>query len=172
MKKAIAILLALVMTMTLLAGCGSSTTQQSTNSAQAATVKSDASNNSQSTSDTDTVIGTVEGHWSDKTTKLGDVETTLYVLNNALVNCTEVTIQINVEMKAGTHCENWVLWARVNGSVEKCCEFELPGGDGAAEVTFTFDPSLSFDAITVTPTVPGGCSWDLGLGVVNAHVAK
>lgn len=170
MKKAIAILLALVMTMTLLAGCGSSTTQQSTNSAQAATVKSDASNNSQSTSDT--VIGTVEGHWSDKTTKLGDVETTLYVLNNALVNCTEVTIQINVEMKAGTHCENWVLWARVNGSVEKCCEFELPGGDGAAEVTFTFDPSLSFDAITVTPTVPGGYSWDVGLGVVNAHVAK
>lgn len=189
MKKTTAILLTLTLTLSLLPGCAAGS-QKPSLSIAAFAEKSSIPETTQPTVPETTVPETtvpettqptvptttqpttpkgyyesVGGHWADSATKLGDVSTYLYLLDMPLNNCKEITVHVSVEMKAGTHCKNWVLWGRVNGVVKKIGEFTLPGGDGDTSVTFKFNPAISFDAIVVTPTVPGGYSWSLGMGV-------
>ena len=108
----------------------------------------------------------VDGDWGNKI-KIGDATVGQFVFNSPLVDCKEMTININVEMKAGTHCNNWDLWGRENGKMKKLGEIYLADGDGATSKTFSFSPAISIDAVAVTPTISGGYSWSIGLSVTD-----
>lgn len=108
----------------------------------------------------------VDGDWGDKT-KIGDANVWLFVFNSPLVDCKEMTVSINVEMNAGTHCKNWDLWGRESGKMKKLGEIYLANGDGFTSKTFSFAPSISIDAVAVTPTISGGYSWSLGMSVTD-----
>lgn len=199
MKKTIAMLLVLAMTVTLFPGCSSGSSLRSSSNSVAAIVEKSAVPETTAatqppvpettqptvppttqptvppTTQPTTPRGyyeSVGGHWSDATTKLGDVSTHLYILDMMLKDCKEITVHVSIDMKAGTHCNDWVLWGRVNGTVKKIGSFTLPGGDGDTSVIFKFNPTISFDAIVVTPTVPGGYSWSLGIGVSDIWLAS
>lgn len=109
----------------------------------------------------------IEGHWDDKKTKIGDAQVGMFVFDKPLTDCQEMTVNINVEMNSGTHCKNWILWGRQNGSVQKLGEIYLSEGGGFISEPFTFNPPISIDAIAVTPTTSGGYSWSLGIAVTD-----
>lgn len=117
-------------------------------------------------------VGTPSGR-TEKTT-LRDGSFTLnihaFVLNEAVKNCKELTVDMSVEMKAGTKCQDWQLWGRSNGSFRKIGKIYLPGGDGDTCQTLTFDTPVSFDAVAVTPTIPGDYSWSLWFEITDVWV--
>lgn len=117
-------------------------------------------------------VGTPSGR-TEKTT-LRDGSFTLnihaFVLNEAVKNCKELTVDMSVEMKAGTKCQDWQLWGRSNGSFRKIGKIYLPNGDGDTCQTLTFDTPVSFDAVVVTPTIPGDYSWSLWFEITDVWV--
>lgn len=89
------------------------------------------------------------------------------VLDTPLKNVRSIGVAINVTMKKNTHCYDWDVWVRSGGSFKKVGSMKLEDGDGFATETVYFSPAASFDAVAVIPTVPGGYSWSMGLGVYN-----
>lgn len=94
------------------------------------------------------------------------------VLFDKVERCKQLTINMSVEMKAGTSCTDWNLWGRSGGKFRKIGSVYLPGGDGDTSQTVYFSDPVSFDAVVVTPTKPGGYSWALGFTVTDVWVKK
>lgn len=90
-----------------------------------------------------------------------------FVLDTPLRNIRSIGVAINVEMKKNTHCYDWAVWVRSNGSFKNVGSIYLPDGTGYKAETVYFNSPTSFDAICVIPTVPGGYSWSMGMGVYN-----
>ena len=112
----------------------------------------------------------MDGDWQQVTIYDGysTLRTHAYVFSETLVLCREMTIAMNVSMKANTKCRDWQLWGRVGGEFKKLA---LPNGDGYASQTVFFDNPVTLDAVVVTPTIPGGYSWSMGLAVIDAWTA-
>lgn len=87
--------------------------------------------------------------------------------SETICNCTQMTVNMDVTMNAGTNCKDWQLWGRSGNSFVKLAQVYLPGGDGYTSQTITFDSPVTFDAIAVTPTIVGGYSWSMGLSVTD-----
>lgn len=83
------------------------------------------------------------------------------VFPEMVYNCYEMTVNMQVEMNAGTSCKDWQLWGRTGGKFVKLEKLYLEAGNGFLSQTVTFDTPVSFDALAITPTVPGGYSWSL-----------
>lgn len=117
-------------------------------------------------------LGTPSGR-SQKTT-LHDGSFTLnihaFVLDETVRDCKELTVDMSVEMKAGTKCRDWQLWGRNNGYFQKIGKIHLPDGDGDICQTLTFDTPVTFDAVAITPTIPGGYSWSLWFEITDVWV--
>lgn len=96
---------------------------------------------------------------------------TALVLDKRVTKCKELTVNMNVEMKNGTNCTDWQLWGRVNGSFQKIGSVYLPGGNGYTSQTVKFSNPVSFDALVVAPTIPGGYSWALGFTITDVWVS-
>lgn len=122
----------------------------------------------------DGYISFVDGGWENITLKDGNsnINTHAFVFSQELIQCSELTINLEVSMKAGTKCKEWQLWGRVDEKFQKIAKISLPDGDGSTSQTVKFDNPISFDAIVVTPTVVGGYSWSLGLSVTDVWVAE
>lgn len=109
------------------------------------------------------------GQW--ESVRLKDGNSTLNVsafsLSQTVYNCTEMTINMNVEMNSGTNCKDWQIWGRCNGKFEKIALLYLAAGDGFTSETITFNNPVTFDAIAVTPKIPGGYSWSMGLSITD-----
>lgn len=95
---------------------------------------------------------------------------TALVLSKKVSRCRQLTVNMNVEMKNGTSCTDWQLWGRVNGSFQKIGSIYLPGGNGYTSQTVYFSNPVSFDALVVAPTIPGGYSWALGFTITDVWV--
>ena len=92
------------------------------------------------------------------------------VLSEKIENCKELTVNMSVEMKSGTHCSDWQLWGRTGTKFKKIGSVYLPGGDGDTSQTVTFSTPVSFDALVITPTIPGGYSWSLAFSITDVWV--
>ena len=115
----------------------------------------------------DNYIANLEGNWEEVHLNSGNSSLNVSALafSKTIDNCTGMTITIDVEMYAGTSCKDWQVWARNGGKFKKVDKIFLPDGNGYVSQVLTFDNPISFDAIAVTPTKPGGYSWALAMGV-------
>lgn len=116
----------------------------------------------------------VDGSWENHTIHDGSftLNTYSFVFSQKLQQCRELTVNLDVSMKAGTKCKNWQLWCRIDGQYKKIAKIDLPDGDGRTSQTITFDDPLTFDAVIITPTVIGSYSWSLGFTLTDVWVAE
>lgn len=113
-------------------------------------------------------LGAVSGHW-DGTTPIGNANVGVYALDTTIKGCKTMTITANFDMKAGTHCKNWTIYARSGGSWTEIGSLYLPEGTGEGTETLYMDGSMYIDAITLAPTVPGSYSWSWWLIVYDVE---
>lgn len=99
-----------------------------------------------------------------------NVHATIYAAK--VHKCEELTVNLSVEMMYGTKCTDWQLWGRVNGSFQEIGQFQLPGGNGDTTQVIRFDQPITFDALAVTPTIPGGYSWKSSFYVTDLYLAQ
>jgi len=90
-----------------------------------------------------------------------------FVLDTPLKKVKSFGVAINVEMLKNTHCEDWDVYIRTGGSFTKVGNIYLEDGDGYGSTTVYLKNAKNFDAVAVIPTVPGGYSWRLALGVYD-----
>lgn len=107
-------------------------------------------------------------NWSWINATIRDGSSTLSIsaagFTQTLRNVKSFTVYMDVEMNANTSCKDWQVWIRRNGSFEKAAKIYLPNGNGEVTQTVTFSSPATFDAIAITPTIPGGYSWSMALG--------
>lgn len=84
-----------------------------------------------------------------------------------IYNCTQLTVNMAVEMNAGTSCKEWQLWGRSGGSFVKIAKVPLPAGNGQTSYAVTFDTPVSFDALVLTPTSLGGYSFSIDMWITD-----
>ena len=107
-------------------------------------------------------------HLNDGSSSL---DVTAQVYSETIYNCREMTVNMLVEMKKGTHCKDWQVWGRnEEGRFKKIGKIYLPDGDGYISETIQFEKPVSFDAIAITPTVPGGYSWSLAFLLTDIYM--
>lgn len=120
----------------------------------------------------DGYIGNLVGNW--ESIHLEDGSSTLNVsamaFSETVYNCTQMTIEMEVEMNAGTSCRDWQVWGRTGNTFVKLDKIYLAAGDGYTSQTLYFSTPVTFDAIAVTPTVVGGYSWSMALAVNDVWV--
>lgn len=131
-------------------------------------VTSDADRNASnySSSSSDSEFDLVEGDW--ESVRLGNASTHAYVFDTPLKRCTQLSIAMEVEMNAGTHCYKWKVWSGNGDSYSELGIISMPDGDGGAEKTFYFTSPRTFESIVITPLVDGSYSYSLGFVVYNA----
>lgn len=117
----------------------------------------------------DGYVGDLNGQWESVHLQDGNnsLRVSALAFTQTIYNCTEMTVNMNVTMNAGTNCKDWQLWGRSGNSFVKLAKIYLPAGDGYISQTITFDSPVTFNAIAVTPTIPGGYSWSMGLSVTD-----
>lgn len=111
----------------------------------------------------------LDGDWEQVTLESGSNTYNVHAFrfDKTITGCTSFDLELDVSMKNNTRCENWQIWLGRNGSFTKESVIYLPGGDGCTTKTVKLSPAKTFDSIAVTPTVSGGYSWSLWLGVSN-----
>lgn len=116
-------------------------------------------------------IAELEGEWESVHLKDGSFSMNVHALcfSETIYNCTGLTVNMQVEMKAGTSCKDWQLWGRSGNSFVKIAKINLPAGDGYTSQTVTFSSPVSFDALVVTPTVLGGYSWGMAMAITDVY---
>ena len=117
-------------------------------------------------------IGDLEGSWESVHLDDGSFSLNVSALafDETIYNCTSMTINMEVEMNAGTSCKDWQVWGRSGNTFVKLEKIYLPNGDGYTSQTLTFSTPVTFNAIVVTPTAVGGYSWAMGLSVTDVWV--
>lgn len=111
----------------------------------------------------------LEGAWESVHLSNGNsnLNVSALVYDQTVYRCTEMTIMMEVEMNAGTSCKDWDVWGRNGGSFTKIGKIYLPNGNGETTQTLRFSTPVTFDAIAITPTVPGGYSWSMGFVLMD-----
>ena len=117
-------------------------------------------------------LGDITGHTEQVTLRDGYTTLNLHalILDKKVENCKNLTVNMHVEMHAGTSCKDWQLWGRTNGSFRKIAKIYLPDGNGDTSQVITFDKPVSFDAAVIAPTIPGGYSWGLWFEITDVWV--
>lgn len=116
-------------------------------------------------------IADLGGQWESVHLKSGNssLNVSARAFSQTVYDCTEMTINMNVEMNAGTKCKDWQVWGRTGGKFVKIAKIYLAEGNGFTSETISFNSPVSFDAIAVTPTITGGYSWSMGLSVTDVY---
>lgn len=119
----------------------------------------------------DNYIDELKGSWEKVNLKDGSssLNVSAQVYSQTIYNCTEMTIHMEVEMNAGTSCKDWQVWGRSGSSFVKIGTIYLAAGNGYTSQTLTFSKPVTFDAIAITPTIPGGYSWSMGFVLTDIY---
>ena len=120
----------------------------------------------------DTCIAELVGEWEAVHLNDGNasIQTYAQVYSQTVYNCTRMTVNMNVEMYAGTSCKSWQIWGRRGGSFVKIGTISLPAGSGFTTETVTFATPVTFDAITITATMSGGYSYDVDFVLSDIYI--
>lgn len=116
-------------------------------------------------------IASLEGYWEDVRLQDGSFNLNVSALtfNQTIYNCTGLTVNMNVQMNAGTSCKDWQLWGRSGNTYVKLAKIYLPAGDGYVSQSVTFPTPVTFDSVAVTPTIVGSYSWSLSLDITDVR---
>ena len=112
----------------------------------------------------DGYIDVLEGHWEEIYLDDGasSIQGHAKVFDKTVYNCTEMTVVMELEMHNNTNCKDWQIWGRNGGSFTRIGKLHHEAGNGNGSFVIKFDTPVTFDAIALTPTIPGGYSWSLG----------
>lgn len=123
--------------------------------------------------ESENILAYYDWDWIDATIQEGSSTLTVSAagFNHTLRNVKSFTVYMDVEMYANTSCKDWQVWIRRSGSYERAAKIYLPDGKGEVTQTVTLSSPASFDAIAITPTVPGGYSWSMTLGLSDFRTA-
>lgn len=118
-------------------------------------------------------IGDLAGYWESVHLEDGSFTLDVHAMafTETIYNCTQMTIEMEVEMNAGTSCKDWQVWGRSGNTFVKLDKIYLAAGNGYTSQTIYFSTPVTFDAIAITPTIVGGYSWSMGLAVTDVWVA-
>lgn len=119
----------------------------------------------------DGYIDNLGGSWEQVKLKDGNFSLSVSALSfsQTVYDCTEFTVNMDVTMNANTHCKDWQVWGRTGGKFKKIGKVYLPDGDGYVSQRLTFATPVTFDSIAITPTIPGGYSWSMALGITDVY---
>lgn len=111
----------------------------------------------------------LSGHWEKVSFSNGSRNISIHalVLDNPVRNCSSFDLDVEISMKANTHCYNWQIWLGKNGDYTQAGTLYLPGGDGSTSTTVRLSPSKDFDSVVVAPTATGGYSWSMYFEISN-----
>ncbi len=98
-------------------------------------------------------IGALNGKWADDKTYIVSTWSYPLVLNKPVEDCFKLTMKMTITKYSGAPAGNWYLYGRdLNGKWTKIGDFTITKDqlkDTSIVVPFTFDPSVSFDQLTV-----------------------
>ncbi len=117
-------------------------------------------------------IGTLYGNWSDETVSIGNNRTHAFELLQPVKNCFRLILSLTVTEYKGSPAGNWYLYGRdLNGKWTKIGDFTIRKEDldGTIRIPFTFDPAVSFDALTIIRKGTNGFNISYGMGFYNAQ---
>lgn len=111
----------------------------------------------------------VDGTWESVTIKKGNntLNLSAFVLDQPLVNCSKMTINMRVSMKYNTKCYSWLVLGRTNGSFEEIGTINLPSGNGSTSKTLSFKSPICVDAIVIQPNASGSYSWSMAFTLTD-----
>ena len=111
----------------------------------------------------------VSGKWESVSFKRGNstLNMSALVLDTPLIDCTKMTINMNVSMKYNTKCRSWTVLGRTNGQFEEIGTISLPSGNGSTSKTLNFSSPISVDAIAIQPNASGSFSWSMNFTLTN-----
>lgn len=114
-------------------------------------------------------ISELVGQWEKVRLEDGSqvLNVTAQVYDQTVYYCSEMTVNMNVQMNAGTNCKDWQVWGRCGGSFVKIGSIYLAAGDGYTSQKLTFSTPITFDAIAITPKIPGGYSWSMNFSITD-----
>lgn len=114
-------------------------------------------------------IANLDGYWEEVRLQDGSFNLNVNALTftQTVYNCTGLTVNMDVQMNAGTSCKDWQLWGRSGNSYVKLAKIYLPAGDGSVSQSVTFSTPVTFDSVAVTPTIVGSYSWSMSLGITD-----
>ena len=116
-------------------------------------------------------IDSLQGDWQTVSLDSSYTDASAIVLTQK-IRCTEMTVNIKIEMNYGARCKDWQLWARIDGKWQKLEQISLPDGNGSTTHTVTFDTPTNLDAVSITPTIVGGYSWTEWLWLSDIWTAE
>ena len=117
-------------------------------------------------------IGTLYGNWSEETVSIGSNRTHAFELLQPVKNCFRLILSLTVTEYKGSPAGNWYLYGRdLNGKWTKIGDFTMRKEDldGTIRIPFTFDPAVSFDALTIIRKGTNGVNISYGMGFYNAQ---
>lgn len=116
-------------------------------------------------------IADLGGYWEQVKLKDGNSNLNVSALSfsQTVYNCTELTVTMEVTMNSGTSCKDWQVWGRSGNSFVKIGKVYLPNGNGYVSQTLVFPHPITFDSIAITPTISGGYSWSMALGITDVY---
>lgn len=115
----------------------------------------------------DGYIAYLDGYWEEVQLKDGsfNLDVSAMTFRQTVYNCTGFTVNMEVQMNAGTNCKDWQVWGRCGNNYVKLAKIYLPAGDGYVSQRVTFANPVTFDSIAITPTIVGSYSWSMSLGI-------
>ena len=116
-------------------------------------------------------IDFLQGDWQTVSLDSSHTDASAIVFTQK-IRCTEMTVNIKIEMNYGARCKDWELWARIDGKWQKLEQISLPDGNGSTTHTVTFDTPTNLDAVSITPTIVGGYSWTEWLWLSDIWTAE
>lgn len=114
----------------------------------------------------------VNGEWAAEKVQINQSNVGLFVLEEPLTLCKELTVAIDVELYAGASCNDWIVWGRINGSMQEIGRINLPDGKGMGFEIISLPQARTIDAIAVTPTKAGSFSWSMQIGVADIYLEE
>lgn len=114
-------------------------------------------------------IASLDGFWEQVKLQDGsfNLDVSALTFHETVYNCTGFTVNMEVEMNAGTSCKDWQVWGRCGSSFVRLAKIHLPAGNGYVSQSVTFKNPVTFDSIAVTPTIVGSYSWSMSLGITD-----
>lgn len=109
----------------------------------------------------------LSGQWEKVTIN----SSTVYALvfDTPLRQCTQLSVDVDVEMYYNTSCKEWKIWGGINGGgFSELGTLSLPAGNGEGSTTLYFSSPKNLDSIAITPVRSGGFSWSMSMAVYNA----
>lgn len=128
---------------------------------------SSGSGSSSGTIQNDPYSSILSGQWEKVTIN----SSTVYALvfDTPLRQCTQLSVDVDVEMYYNTSCKEWRIWGGINGGgFSELGTLSLPAGNGEGSTTLYFSSPKNLDSIAITPVRSGGFSWSMSMAVYNA----